>query len=223
MKIVHSGYGIILELEENWINVLVVEEKKVLVELIQDLCRQCEGEEGGFILSDDGREIDIAKNLSLITDPFSIDCNQRKVLNRLYQEMEKEHLYEMSEEQEAFYSAYLSYVEHVCRSSDFMLTFQDRPGLQEILKLADVKIESTDQSLPEQIAEYIGIMNGLMKQRVFVFLNLKLFLTEWELKELYKACFYKKVHLVLLETVDQGRREEEKVCIIDKEKCVIYT
>ncbi len=86
------------------------------------------------------------------------------------------------------------------------------------MKMADVKIESEEQSLPERIVEYIRIMNGLMKQRVFIFLNLKLLL-----EELYKECFYRKVHIVLLEAVDQGRRETEKVCIIDKEKCVIYT
>ena len=45
MKLVNAEYNISLELEENTITILVVEEKKLRYKLVDDLYRQCAGEE----------------------------------------------------------------------------------------------------------------------------------------------------------------------------------
>ena len=89
--------------------------------------------------------------------------------------------------------------------------------------MAEVKIEVQVQSILERIIEYIKISSNLLKQNIFVFLNLKLFLTEQEIEELYKECFYRKVHLILIEAIYHTKKIEEKICIIDKDKCVIYS
>ena len=88
MKLVNAEYNISLELEENTITILVVEEKKLRYKLVDDLYRQCAGEDGQFILSDNTQIMKLNKVADVIMNPFSIDFNNRKVLAKLYQEIE---------------------------------------------------------------------------------------------------------------------------------------
>lgn len=94
--------------------------------------------------------------------------------------------------------------------------------MQDILKIAEVKVNIQAQTLLEKIIEYIKLCDQLLKQHIFVFLNLKVFLTRQEIEELYKECFYRKIHLILIEASHINRIEVEKTCIIDKDNCVIY-
>ena len=75
--------------------------------------------------------------------------------------------------------------------------------------MADVKIDIEADTLLERIVEHIKISCSLLERNIFVFLNLKLFLTEQEIRELYKECFYRKVHLILIEAVYMGKYPEE--------------
>ena len=223
MKLTYSTYGIMFELEENKVNVFIIEDPTVLVEVVYSLSEQCEGQEGEFVLSEENKVLNISKNVSFVKEPFSIDCNNRKILTKLYQELEREGITGVEEMQGDFYKSYISYITNLCQKSDFLLTFVDKPELQDILKLAEVKIDVQTQSILEKVIEYIKISSNLLKQNIFVFLNLKLFLTEQEIEELYKECFYRKVHLILIEATYQMKRAEEKICVIDKDKCVIYS
>ena len=51
MKAIYVKYGIELSLEENQIITLVVENPKVMSDMLRDIFRQINGEEGGWILS----------------------------------------------------------------------------------------------------------------------------------------------------------------------------
>ena len=53
------------------------------------------------------------------------------------------------------------------------------------------------------------------------FVNLKTYLTDDELRELYKEAFYRKMHLLLLENSIESELEEEIVHIVDRDLCVI--
>lgn len=223
MKLTYSTYGIMFELEENKVNVFIIEDPTVLVEVVYSLSEQCEGQEGEFVLSEENKVLNISKNVSFVKEPFSIDCNNRKILTKLYQELERESITGVEEMQGDFYKSYISYITNLCQKSDFLLTFVDKPELQDILKLAEVKIDVQTQSILEKVIEYIKISSNLFNQHIFVFLNLKLFLSEQEIEELYKECFYRKVHLILIEATYQMKRAEEKICVIDKDKCVIYS
>ena len=63
---------------------------------------------------------------------------------------------------------------------------------------------------------------ALCGTRLMVFVNLKAYLNEVELEEVYKMAFYNKIQLLLLESVKKDVLPAEKYCIIDKDKCVIY-
>lgn len=221
-KLVHNKYGICLELEENKVNEMVVENPVMLTQIIRELGEQCEGNEGGFVLSEENRILPVEKFLILTKDLFSLDCNSRKILTRLYQKIEKRMENESEEERRVFYQGYIAYMESICEKSSLYLLYNEEPDMQEILKMAGLRIDVQKDSMLEGIVEYLKIVHELLEQSVFVFLNLKLFLTQEEIKSLYQECFYRKIQLILIEAVLQEKFEEEKVCIIDKDRCFLY-
>ena len=51
--------------------------------------------------------------------------------------------------------------------------------------------------------------------------NIKAYLNKQELMELYKVAFYNKINLVLIEMPEGEMIGEEKVYIIDNDRCLI--
>lgn len=80
MKLVHSEYDIKIELKENNVNLLVIENRKLMTELVYELYNQCNGLDGRFVLSNDMKELKIDKEASIVLEPFTINCNERKVI-----------------------------------------------------------------------------------------------------------------------------------------------
>lgn len=68
---------------------------------------------------------------------------------------------------------------------------------------------------------YIKISSELVAIKVFFFVNLRSYLTQDELNELYKMADYYKVSLILLESIERNERSREKRYIIDKDLCFI--
>ena len=87
MKLVCSEYGLEIELEENKVQVLLIEKQEIALAMTESLWRQSNGGAGIFILSAADKIHNIAKEVCVILNLFDINCNDRKILNKLYQEI----------------------------------------------------------------------------------------------------------------------------------------
>ena len=87
MKAIYAKYGIELSLEENQIITLVVENPKVMSDMLRDIFRQINGEEGGWILSENDKIFPLEKTGVLLDNPLTADCNDKKILTKLYKEL----------------------------------------------------------------------------------------------------------------------------------------
>lgn len=220
MKLVHPGYDLCLEFQENKVNVLVVENQKILAEIIQELRRQCDSVEGAFVLSDSDKILSFGKSVELITDTFSLDCNEKKLLTKLYQELEELAIENLVSESMELNSAIACYMEKICDQVPYYLDYQSEFLPSKIMKMVDLKFETTAVTLLEHIVEYLGIVSKIHKG-ITVFVNLKLFLTQEEIHELYQYAFYNKILLVLIEGFAGTKAPEEQWTIIDVDKCII--
>lgn len=61
----------------------------------------------------------------------------------------------------------------------------------------------------------------LLGIKVLCLVNIKAYLNKQELMELYKVAFYNKINLVLIEMPEGEMIGEEKVYIIDNDRCLI--
>lgn len=224
MKLVYSEFDYQILFQENRINVLCIESQKKFREFIGELKIQMEQGQGRFVLSEDGKELELNKHLELIVNLFALDFNQKKILNRIYSHLEKyareEDLYL---ETCRIQTALNSYMEQLGCGFDYPLHYSDEISISNLCKLMDLKIDMEYDSFLEQLADYMTIIHELFGCRCFVFVNLKSFLSTEELKELHRFVGYKKLFLLLLENNDTDCREAfEDYFLWDQDLCEIY-
>ncbi|MEG2414208.1 MAG: type II-A CRISPR-associated protein Csn2 [Clostridia bacterium] len=105
---------------------------------------------------------------------------------------------------------------------DFQITYDESFSIEDIIKLLNVKFEEKAfDSVLDKLIDFVSVASEFSICEIIVFVNIKSYLSEAELKELYKCAQYKKVNLFLLENCNKTKIEGEKIVIIDEDKCEI--
>lgn len=218
MKLINNELGIQIEFQENKAVVLVIESPYIFAESVCDLLQENDEE---FVLIEAEEQIKIQKEVEIITDPFRLELNSRKVLQKLYKEWSLT-ANEMMDQKADINAAIIETLNQLQMQSSYgNIRFELELSWEEIFKAYQVRFENEDVGLLERLIAYIKIMSGLLKIRVVCFVNLKCYLTTEQLRQLYQMAFYCKMYLLLLETRETVRLEEEKVYIIDNDRCLI--
>lgn len=221
MKLIFPEYDLHLKLQENRVNVLVIENPTVMGEVVGELYAQWNGAEGRFVLSDGEKILQISKKINIMTDIFGLNCNDKKMISKLYQEVEELATENLVQENMEINAAILCYLERLCEQVPYHINYQSQILPSMLLKMVELKFETQSETLLESIIEYLGVANKVFNYALNVFVNLKLFLTTEEIKSLYEYVFYNKIPLLLIEGVERERLSVEDVTIIDVDKCTI--
>lgn len=221
MKLANSEYNICLEFEENRTIVMVIEERMMRLQLVADLYQQCMGKEGDFVLSEGTNILKLNKTADILLDPFSVDCNNKKVLTKLYQEIQECGNEDFFEEKEKINGDILLFLERIMFNVPYNITSKLDLDLVEMCKIYNVQLENAGITLLERLMEYIKVMSQLCSCKLFILLNFTMYLKEQEVKKLTEFMSYQKVYLLLLEYEMPLGITCENGCIIDEDGCII--
>ena len=221
MKLIHRNYGIEMELKENFLNILVVENPEAYAKILMDLWRQSTGEPGDFCLCDLDVEKPLSKHAECILNPFSLSCNDKKILSKLYHELKEISQNELQQETYDLNTKLVCYLDDLTQCVPYPIKFQVDMDILSILKTYDVMLENQFDCLLEQIVKYLKAYHQICHIDIYFFVNLKCYLSSNELKKLYEFAFYEKINLILLEAVNKNKLDCEKTWIIDKDLCII--
>ena len=210
----------IIDFHENKVQVLVLERAETFAELVGELFAQISGEEGQFLLADQ-KEMDLDKCTEIVVNPFSFEINNRKNLNKLYQEMH------MISQEEYFLSKSMlntetvRYLKDISQKLPYAIQFVTDLNEVELFKIYDVKLEDKFSSLLEKLTEYLKILALLRNIRLVILVNLRDYLSSTQVKELYKTVFYYKINVLLVESSQKERLNCEDYHILDEQDCLI--
>ena len=221
MKIFSLENDIIFK--EEYINVLQIQDKKLFTNVINSLndnINNIEDTKERIIILDNDTEIKIEKEVLMFIDVFNIDFNQKKIQSALYNKIEKIYKQEferMSEFQTIFQKLQLNVLD-VFNEFPFEFNYKESIGIQEYLKLLGLKISNNKGKITDTIFSLIDVVEYLSVTKRLIFVNLKLYLIDDELKEIYKYAMYKKVNILLIETGEEKEPfENEKILYIDSD------
>lgn len=221
MKLVCASFGLEMELLENYVTVLVVENAGYLTEIVSSLKKQSDGEEGIFVLVENDKIEKIDKKLALVIDPFSISINERKIINKLYTKL-GEIAPDYFEDKAKLTEDAIVLLDKLVVASPFAnLVYDLDYNWMELFKGFNVRFEEMAVTLVEKLVEYMHILTNLLGIKVLCLVNIKAYLNKQELMELYKVAFYNKINLLLIEMAEGEMIGEEKVYIIDSDRCLI--
>ena len=223
MKLVHLDLSGELLGDKSVFAEWIIESPERFSGYLQELYRQYSKQDGKFVLSQDLKELDISKCMEIITDPFSIDLNGRKILNKLYAELgdlsREEIMYTKTLELTQYIQAYLLDLES---NTSHNLRFNNEMDISGLLKTMDVKLEDLEEDFFERLICYIKNVVNVLAVKVFVFINLRSYLTDNQMKELIQEITYQEVKALFIENQERTCLEGGMRYIIDKDGCEIY-
>ena len=224
MRLVHPDFLFPLEFKENEIFTVVIEKPALLVDTVTELKRQIEGAEGQWALSEGSTVFDMKKSCEMILDPFSLQVNNRKMLNALYDNLEDEFfqgegLLHWNECCSHIYTC----LERIAAVSEYDLSYIDDIQFKDFLKFGNMEFRVDNRGFLEQLMDYFDLSSRVLKIKLFICVNLKSFLSQEQLVYLWEECCYKKYQLLLLEGAGGANRrlKGERLVIVDNDLCVI--
>lgn len=210
-----------IEFYENKVNVLILENQKYFRNFIEELVKSSKNEESCINLSKNYEDISFTKYLDLIIDVLSIDPNNKKVLTKIYDELQaiaiNENFYLKTLELQGMID---QYAERLLDHSMCPLRFS-KTSISSVLKMLYIKFDGCGDSLLTLLCDYINVMNEFCNLKIFCFVHLKSYLTEGELLDLYQHAHYKKIHLFLIESTEKKKLIDEIITLIDIDLCTI--
>ena len=225
MKIVHPCFEQHIVIGKGVINLLIIEDQNMFYMLTDELVRQCHGENGSFILSNDSQSLPMKSNIEVIIDPFNIDYNQRHLLNsirtKLIETAVGEELYSLTK---ALISKIESYLIELTEHFNLPIASLEVSefNVETIIKNAGISIGMEYNTLSEKLIDYMTLVRELLGINIFALVNMKTFMDKLELAELYEMSIYRELHIVLLENLERSEKHEaERQILIDTDFCEI--
>lgn len=125
-----------------------------------ELFLQINGADGKFVLSNKGKEISLAKCATIIFNPLDISINDKKVVAKIYTELQQvsvnEEYYIKTKKIITQLQQYLVDLEFNC---DLNLHINEDIDIQGLFKLFGIKIDEDTLDFTERFLQYIKIQN----------------------------------------------------------------
>ena len=224
MKIINKNWQRRIEIEENTIYTLVFENIRYYRENIIELINQHKGNEGSFIISNNSKEIEFAKDSHIITDIFSIDINSKKVLTKIYSSLLKlvvEDVYRYNE----LLTNIKVYFEKLIFDSSLEIEQGEEIDMSSLLKLGDFKIHVDNDDILEKFIKFLKVLTELCNCKIIFVVGLHNVFTIDEIKEVYKEVCLNKINIINIEYQKfeniSSENYREIVYIFDKDNCEI--
>ena len=222
MRLVDSSLNVDICLTYDRPTVLVIENKESFMQFSFDIWNQSNGKDGIVILSERDKSVRFDKSVELVINPFGINFNDKKILTKVYSELEELCTESYIEEISFINANIVSLFDMLEQKIDYPIHFSIDTDLKGLFKLQEVKIEESEDGFLDRLISYIKLIHQACNVRMFVFVNLKTFFSNDMIEELYKACVYEEIIVVDVENHDFGKEiEMEKYFIIDEDLCLI--
>lgn len=223
MKLVHPNLEGKLLTEDHPICEWVIESPELFTEYVGELVAQINGKDGCFVLSENDKESDISKIVEIIINPFDVDINSKKVLSKLYLELEGialgEEYYMQTQELLGTIRKFLVGLEQVSLHM-FETDIEIEP--LTLFKALGIKFENFADNLLEQLVMYLKVVAGLLRKKVVVFVNIRSYINKEQTQQLIETALYEEVSLLFIENIQRDVPQNRALHIIDCDGCELY-
>lgn len=220
MKLKINGFENEIVFAQENINILEIKDSQCFSHIIEILNEKINGFDSDeiFLLDESENELNMSKEMYMVFDLFNIDYNSKKIINKIYEIISDNIAKNQDYEIENMTTKLRNYIIQEINELPFEFEMKSELDIPEILKLYNLKIDSSNYTtILERVELLIDIISTLGIARILVIPNLKTYLTEKELVELYKYALYNNVKLLLIERNNINKLKYEEILSIDEE------
>ncbi|WP_277301335.1 type II-A CRISPR-associated protein Csn2 [Veillonella montpellierensis] len=224
MKVLYALSDIDIVLSENHIGTLFIENMMYFRQTLMELLHQTMGSDGHWVITEEQQHIDCKKSVILVTDFFQLEGNQKPILSKLQAYLtsvadeEQALLYEINDILQRLYHKIIIQAPIEVGHKEFLTA-------QDLIKAGDFRFELDNLSPLERVVTYLDIISDLLKSKLIILVNLRKYMTEEELKLVYKHCICKKIRIFCIESGYSCKSIDESletIYTIDNDLCFIY-
>lgn len=221
MRITNREFDFVIEADENTSVSIVCENPKIFYEMIEDSIKLIKSNESNWVISEkDGSRID-SKQIDVIVSPFCFDINSKRLLGNVQKEIETCIYENFIEEIDYINNAFIRILEDISLRLSYEIDYNIECDVKDLIKIYDLKLSYESSSLLGKLSIYIKLLAMSLNVKLLFLVDIKRYLTAHEILILYKEARYWKIQLVIMESRFIDKLENEKVIIIDMDRCII--
>lgn len=221
-KLIINNCNIIEDFNNNKNIILVIKNKKYLYLLVNSLLNEDIDNKYILIIDDNNKQQNNDDYIEFIPSIFLLNFNSKKNLTIINKQIKNQYKTSIKETIEIIYTYLLDLQKKICIDFDIELISNIDLIEDDILKLINFEIKDKYDSILDKIINYMKIINQLRKIKIFIFLNLSVYLNKEEIKLLLKESKYYDFKIILIENneeiidlFDTKRILDEDLCLID--------
>lgn len=223
MKLSYGDSVITMDITDDKVSTLVIEDKRQFRHLLYDLVAQSNGEAGLWILGEDGKCLNLEKQLYVIRDPLNTDINSREILTKLQNQLIKtgndfmQEIFDINQKiQNFYYSLENEYPYDIIHKQEL--------SVQELVKMGGFNFYTENTGELIDLVSYIEVVQEFINPAMFVLVNLHAVTNLDERNVLFKTLVEKKFPVLCLESSLDSIEVDKNVevrYILDKDFCLI--
>lgn len=222
-KLANPDWEFKLSMSDGSSSLLVIEDPVQLRSTVVELTKQSNGESGGFILSDERRELDIHDRMVVITDPLNVDPSNKRVSNAITQQIKdliiSSDFFKEANDLVAHMERFADSVEDSCRLNVFHQDYE----IANLYKILDIHLQVEFENELERVLEYMNVLHDVCGIDCFVFVSMFCYFNQEELSTLVREAIANKHNLLFIEGLEPSSvPEQTRKVIIDKDLCQIF-
>ena len=223
MKLAHTMLEAPIKWDENNICTLVIENPVLYRNVIIEMLNQASSNTSAFVLSDNiGDVIDLGKNAEIISDIFNINpAENKKLITEIIKEISGIALHDMMDKVVSLYENVHAVLSEAVYRSGLDITYDEFGDVAALFKLYNLRPDIEDASFLEKILLYIELCDKYLNKKLFVFLNLRDYITDEEAAKFFKDLIYRNINALIIERHAHKLLEYETRRIIDDDLCEI--
>lgn len=210
-------------LSEEYITVFQLNNKKLFNKVANSLYALSLGQQGeeNLVLIDEEKISSFEDEVLFLSDLWHFDYNSKRIITKLLNYIENN--YRLDTEFMENFQQQVQFIQNgvrdIVEELPFEIEMKAIVTLQDILKMLGVKIAKFDgYTLIERGLTIIEIVEYFRLYSVIIFCNIKNYLEEYELRELYNQALHCKIKIVMLEFgMVHDLIENEKIWYIDED------
>lgn len=218
MKLAHPEWTSVLEWDELHPGSLVIEHPQTYLQFVTDLTMQENGEVGEAVFSQHGQILSPQKSVLLIRDLWSVDVNQKKLLNGVLGALKRIAREEYEADVQNLFLEISSLLANLAQDSMLPMVWEEQPDVMMLFKTMDVKVESGDDPF-ERLVDYIYLAQEYLYTKLVVLVGVRAYLTEEEFESLCRDFMSRALCVLFIDGTAYPMLANEKRLLIDSDRC----
>ncbi len=221
MKIVYPEIDYVFDIEIGKVSTVIIENPKLLFELLNDLYLQIEGCDGKTVLSDEKGILTMAKSAELLTQFVPFQLSRKNLITKISTKLEEKAV------EDSMYlktMELLSAIEKYLNELSFDLNCDpvfSKINVSSVIKASGLELNEEYSSLAEKILDYFELVTEFDRKKLFITYNLRSFFSDEECGAFLKDVLNREYALLMIESSEHTLLPCENRTVIDPDLCII--